>query len=85
MMTNSLAMPLVDRFPHLHREIRSLSEMDSDFRQLNDDYELLLRSLADSSLGTGRDREELVSLKTALEAEVLERLSRTIVRRKSHD
>ena len=75
-MANLSPMPLVDRFPHLQREIRRLAEQDSGFRQLNDDYELLLRSLADSDRGTAGDREELVSLKTLLEAEALEKLSR---------
>ena len=77
-------MPLVDRFPHLQREIRHLAERDSGFRQLNDDYELLLRSLADTSPGSVGDREELVSLKASLEVEALEKLSRTSVWKKGH-
>ena len=84
MMASTSPMPLIDRFPHLQREIRRLAEQDSGFRQLNEEYELLLRSLADKSTVAVGDREELVSLKTTLEAEALERLSRISVWRKSH-
>ena len=77
MITHSSPMSLADRFPQLQREIRRLAEQDSGFRQLNDDYELLLRSLGDSRLGTAGDREDLISLKATLEAEALEKLSRT--------
>jgi hypothetical protein len=83
-MANTSLIPLIDRFPHLQREIQRLFAHDSGFRQLNEDYELLLRSLVDSSQDDGGDREELVSLKTTLEAEALERLSRVNVWSRSH-
>jgi hypothetical protein len=76
MMANTSPIPLVDRFPHLQREIQHLFDHDSGFRHLNEDYELLLRSLANSSEDAAGDREDLVSLKTSLEAEALEKLSR---------
>jgi len=77
MMANSSSISLVDRFPHLQREIRRLLDQDSGFGQLNEDYELLLRSLSDNSQFSAGDREDLVSLKTSLEAEALEKLSRS--------
>jgi hypothetical protein len=76
MIANSSTPSLADRFPHLQREIRRLAEQDSSFRQLNDDYELLLRSLENSSPGLVGDQEDMISLKTSLEAEALEKLSR---------
>jgi len=77
MMANSSSNSLVDRFPHLQREIRRLLDQDSGFSQLNEDYELLLRSLSDNSQYSAGDREDLVSLKISLEAEALEKLSRS--------
>jgi hypothetical protein len=76
MITNSSTPSLDERFPNLQREIRRLAEHDSSFRQLNDDYELLLRSLETTGLGKVGDKEDLIYLKTSLEAEALERLSR---------
>ena len=66
---------LSERFPHLQREIRLMAEMDSDFRQLSDDYALLVQSLIASGGSSEGDIEELYSLKTSLEAEALEKLS----------
>ena len=76
MIAHSSTLSLVDRFPHLQREIDRLAEQDSSFRQLNDDYELLLRSLEKASPGRVGDKEDMIYLKTTLEAEALERLSR---------
>jgi len=77
MIANFSAFTLTDRFPHLRREIRRLAEQDSGFSQLNDDYELLLRSFEQNSPGAVGDEEEMMHLKTSLEAEALEKLSRT--------
>jgi hypothetical protein len=76
MIANSSTLSLADRFPHLQQEIRRLAELDSSFRQLNDDYELLLRSLEKTSPGGIGDKEDMLYLKTSLEAEALEKLSR---------
>jgi hypothetical protein len=66
---------LDDRFPHLQKEIQRLAQRNEGFRQLSDDYELLLRSLEVTKPDAEGDRVELVRLKTSLEAEALEMLS----------
>jgi hypothetical protein len=81
MIANSSTPSLVERFPNLQREIRRLAEHDSSFRQLNDDYELLLRSLERTSPARVGDKEDMIYLKTTLEAEALERLSRVSERK----
>jgi len=43
---------------------------------LSEDYELPLQSLEDTIVGGAADKEEIIGLKTSLEAEVLEILSR---------
>jgi len=68
---------LDDRFPHLQKEIRRLAQRNEGFRQLSDDYELLLRSLEVTKSDAEGDRAELIRLKTSLEAEALEILSQT--------
>lgn len=72
---------LNDRFPHLRKEIQFLAQRDAGFRQLSDDYELLLRSLEVTKPDAEGDRVELIRLKTSLEAEALEMLSQVSVRR----
>jgi len=72
---------LDDRFPHLQKEIRRLAQRNEGFRQLNDDYELLLRSLETTKPDAAGDRVELIRLKTSLEAEALEMLSQTSKKR----
>ena len=66
---------LNDRFPHLQKEIQRLAQRNEGFRQLSDDYELLLRSLGVTKPDAEGDRAELIRLKTSLEAEALEILS----------
>ena len=67
---------LTDRFPHLRHEIHDLTETDPGFQQLYDDYELLTRSIQDACAETDGDMEEMIALKTSLEVEALELLSR---------
>ena len=66
---------LNDRFPHLQKEIQRLAQRNEGFRQLSDDYELLLQSLEVTKPDAEGDRVELIRLKTSLEAEALEILS----------
>lgn len=69
---------LLERFPHLQHEISLLSERDPGFRQLSDDFELLVQSLGDPAFQATedkKDKEEMISLKTSLEFEALELLS----------
>ena len=72
---------LDERFPHLRKEIRFLAQRNEGFRQLSDDYELLLRSLGVTQADAEGDRVEMIRLKTSLEAEALEILSQPGVRR----
>jgi len=72
---------LIDRFPHLRHDINDLAETDPVFRQLSDDYVLLTRSIQDTADEPGGDIEEMMSLKTLLEFEALEILSRANCRR----
>lgn len=72
---------LNDRFPHLQKEIQRLVQRNEGFRQLSDDYALLLRSLDVTEPDTEGDKAELIGLKTSLEAEALEMLSQVSVRR----
>ena len=66
---------LNDRFPHLQKEIQRLAQRNEGFRQLSDDYALLVRSLDVTKPDAEGDRVELIRLKTSLEAEALEILS----------
>lgn len=66
---------LVERFPHLRRDIAQLVEQDPEFRQLSEDYGLLTRTLSDNTLTVEKGREEIIALKNSLELEVLDRLS----------
>jgi len=75
MTTQTTRKSLTDRFPHLQQKIRHLANQDPGFRQLFDDYELLTRSIGDVDLGADGDLEEMISLKTSLEVEALEKLS----------
>jgi len=68
---------LLDRFPYWQREIRLLVEKDPGFRQLSDDYDLLLQSLNNTAADATGEREEIIGLKTSLEVEALEMLSQT--------
>lgn len=76
MVLRKVTVSLVRRFPHLEREIRQQAEIDSTFRQLAEDYELLIRSLPEERLKAKSDRDELIELKSSLEFEALVRLSR---------
>ena len=66
---------LAERFPHLRRDLAKLVEQDLEFRQLSEDYDLLIRTLSDRTLTGEKDREEIIALKKSLELEVLDRLS----------
>lgn len=68
-------LSLAERFPHLKKEIWMLALQDSGFSQLSEDYLLLVGLLESGQLDADADKEELIYLKTALEAEALEKLS----------
>lgn len=75
MVLREIPASLADRFPHLEKEIRQLAENDRRFRQLTEDYELLIRSLPGGRLEAKSDRDEIIELKSSLEFEALVRLT----------
>ena len=76
MMTgNTHHCALAERFPHLWREIDELAATNPEFRQLSEDYDLLVRTLSSQALTKEEDREEIIELKSSLELEVLDRIS----------
>jgi len=52
-----------------------LALQDAGFSQLSEDYLLLVGLLKSGQLDADADKEELINLKTSLEAEALEKLS----------
>ena len=76
MVPHLVQKSLIDRFPHLRHEIQVLAKADPVFQQLIDDYVLLNRSIQNIEVDTGTELEEMLSLKTSLEVEALEILSR---------
>lgn len=76
MVLRKMTESLTQRFPHLEREIRQQAEIDNTFRQLAEDYELLMRALPKERFKTESDRDELIELKSSLEFEALVRLSK---------
>lgn len=76
MVPHLVQKSLIDRFPHLRHDIIVLAESDPVFQQLIDDYLLLTRSIQNTEAEAGAELEEMMSLKTLLEVEALEILSR---------
>jgi hypothetical protein len=69
---------VVHRFPHLGDQIVARAAADVNFLSLCGDYSALVITLASVKGDTGENREELMSLKTSLEVEILERLTRSL-------
>ena len=76
MVPHLVQKSLIDRFPHLRHHIHALADSDPVFQQLIDDYVLLTRSIQNIEAEMGAELEEMMSLKTLLEVEALEILSR---------
>ena len=68
--------PVVKRFPYLVTELHEMVVRDESFRQLCQDYKDLVSALKRSSSYTGETRSDLLGLKTTLEVEILEKVSR---------
>jgi len=68
--------PVIRRFPYLETELHEMAEKDESFRQLCQDYKDLLSALKKTSAYQGDTRSDLLGLKTSLEVEILERVSR---------
>ena len=68
--------PVIRRFPYLETELHEMAEKDESFRQLCQDYKDLVSALKQTSAYQGDTRSDLLGLKTSLEVEILEQVSR---------
>ncbi len=68
--------PVIRRFPYLETELHEMVVKDESFRQLCQDYRDLVGTLKRTSMYAGDTRSDLLGLKTTLEVEILERVSR---------
>ncbi len=68
--------PVIRRFPYLETELHEMVTKDESFRQLCRDYKDLVNALQRSNAYTGDTRSDLLGLKTTLEVEILEQVSR---------
>ena len=68
--------PVIRRFPYLETELQEMAEKDENFRQLCQDYKDLVSALRHTSAYQGDTRSDLLGLKTSLEVEILEQVSR---------
>lgn len=67
---------VVSRFPHLETKLNSMVSNDESFRQLCFDYQDLVNALNQKSTQSSETREDLLGLKTSLEVEILEQVTR---------
>jgi len=68
--------PVIRRFPYLETELQEMAEKDENFRQLCQDYKDLVSALKQTSAYQSDTRSDLLGLKTSLEVEILEQVSR---------
>ena len=68
--------PVIRRFPYLETELHEMAEKDESFRQLCQDYKDLVSALKQTSAHQVDTRSDLLGLKTTLEVEILEQVSR---------
>lgn len=68
--------PVIRRFPYLETELQEMVEKDESFRQLCQDYNALVSELKQTNAYVGDTRSDLLSLKTTLEVEILEQVTR---------
>jgi hypothetical protein len=68
--------PVVRRFPYLRAELQQMVNKDESFKQLCKDYKDLVNTLKQTSANTSDTRTDLLGLKTSLEVEILEQVSR---------
>ena len=68
--------PVVRRFPHLKAELHDMAMQDESFSQLCQDYQDVVGALKQISAHKSDTRADLLGLKTTLEVEILEHVSR---------
>ena len=71
-----ISQPVVRRFPHLETELHDLVMKDESFSQLCHDYQDVVGALKQISAHKSDTRSDLLVLKTTLEVEILEHVSR---------
>ena len=68
--------PVTRRFPYLKKELHEMVVKNESFRQLCQDYKELISALNQSDAYVDDTRSELLGLKTTLEVEILEQVTR---------
>jgi len=68
--------PVVRWFPHLETELHEMAMNDENFSQLCRDYQDMVETLKHTNAHKSDTRTDLLSLKTTLEVEILEHVSR---------
>ena len=68
--------PVVRRFPHLETKLHKMAMKDEGFSQLCQDYKEVVDTLKQASAHKNDTRADLLALKTTLEVEILEQVSR---------
>lgn len=68
--------PVVRRFPHLEAQLHEMVMEDESFSQLCRDYQDVVGALKQISAHKSDTRADLLGLKTTLEVEILEHVSR---------
>jgi len=67
---------VITRFPHLRDKLLSRVTDDEEFSALCNDYSSVVMTLKRLSQNSGSDWDEFTALKSSLEVEILECLSR---------
>jgi len=76
LVSTDIPGPVVRRFPHLETKLHQMVKKDESFRQLCQDYTDLVSTLKQPGTYTGDTKSDLLGLKTTLEVEILEQVSR---------
>jgi hypothetical protein len=75
-ISDEVSKPVVRRFPHLESTLHAMVLNDENFSQLCGDYKDVVNTLNLSNSYKGDTRSDLIALKTTLEVEILEQVSR---------
>jgi hypothetical protein len=75
-INDEISKPVVRRFPHLETKLHAMVLNDENFSQLCRDYRDVVNALKSCNSFKGDTRSDLLVLKTTLEVEILEQVSR---------
>jgi hypothetical protein len=76
LVRTEIPWPVARRFPYLVSELHEMVVTDDGFRQLCQDYRDLVSTLEQPNTYTGDTKSELLGLRTTLEVEILEQVTR---------